>query len=59
MVGIESGLLMFPINILIITIFRSIKPRVVSKKKGDDEENLKFAPVTIPSILKVGFALFL
>ena len=54
MVGIESGLLMFPINILIITIFRSIKPRVISKSKKDDpEENIRQPPVTIPSTLKV------
>lgn len=54
MVGVESGLLMFPINILIITIFRSIRPRIVSKsKKGNSEENLRTPTVTIPSILKV------
>ncbi|XP_073320377.1 polycystin-1-like protein 2 [Pagrus major] len=53
MVGIESGLLMFPINILIITIFRSIKPRIISKsKKGDPEEGLRPPAVTIPSTLK-------
>ncbi|XP_030269688.1 polycystic kidney disease protein 1-like 2 [Sparus aurata] len=53
MVGIESGLLMFPINILIITIFRSIKPRIISKsKKSDPEENMRQPPVTIPSTLK-------
>ncbi|XP_051565107.1 polycystic kidney disease protein 1-like 2 [Myxocyprinus asiaticus] len=33
MVAIESGLFMFPINILIITIFRHIKPRILLKKK--------------------------
>lgn len=54
MVGVESGLLMFPINILIITIFRSIRPRIVSKsKKGNSEENLRTPAVTVPSILKV------
>lgn len=53
MVGVESGLLMFPINILIITIFRSIRPRIISKSdKGDPEENLRPRPVTIPSLLK-------
>ncbi|XP_033930769.1 polycystin-1-like protein 2 isoform X4 [Pseudochaenichthys georgianus] len=53
MVGVQSGLLMFPINILIITIFRSIKPRVISKShKGDSEESLRPPSVTIPSILK-------
>ncbi|XP_062417998.1 polycystin-1-like protein 2 [Pungitius pungitius] len=53
MVGIQSGLLMFPINILIITIFRSIRPRVTSKsKKGNSEENFTPPPVTIATILK-------
>ncbi|XP_044062213.1 polycystic kidney disease protein 1-like 2 [Siniperca chuatsi] len=53
MVGVESGLLMFPINILIITIFRSIKPRIISKsQKGYSEENLRPPTVTIPAILK-------
>lgn len=51
MVGIQSGLLMFPINILIITIFRSIKPRIVPKKE-EDEEIMKPPPVSVPSILK-------
>ncbi|KAK9542862.1 hypothetical protein VZT92_000688 [Zoarces viviparus] len=51
MVGVQCGLLMFPINILIITIFRSIRPRVVSKK-GDSEEKLRPPAVTIASILK-------
>ncbi|KAK7913234.1 hypothetical protein WMY93_013445 [Mugilogobius chulae] len=32
MVGIQSGLLMFPINILIITIFRHIKPRLETEE---------------------------
>ncbi|KAM7014913.1 polycystin-1-like protein 2 [Tautogolabrus adspersus] len=53
MVGIQSGLLMFPINILIITIFRSIKPRIVSmSKKEDPEEVLRPPAVTLPTILK-------
>ncbi|KAF1392766.1 hypothetical protein PFLUV_G00031470 [Perca fluviatilis] len=53
MVGIQSGLLMFPINILIITIFRSIRPRVISNsQKGDSEENLRPPAVNIPTILK-------
>ncbi|CAL9701573.1 unnamed protein product [Knipowitschia caucasica] len=51
MVGIQSGLLMFPINILIITIFRSIKPRIVTKKVIE-EDFVKPPPVSIPSILK-------
>ncbi|XP_029904166.1 polycystic kidney disease protein 1-like 2 [Myripristis murdjan] len=53
MVGVESGLLMFPINILIITIFRSIRPRHTSQTQRDsEEENLKPHAVTIPAILK-------
>ncbi|XP_074522616.1 polycystin-1-like protein 2 [Halichoeres trimaculatus] len=51
MVGIQSGLLMFPINILIITIFRSIKPRIISKKV-DAEENIKPPAVTLANTLK-------
>ncbi|KAM8876289.1 polycystin-1-like protein 2 [Synchiropus picturatus] len=53
MVGVESGLLMFPINILIITIFRSIKPRMISKsEKSSTEEILRPQSVSIPTILK-------
>lgn len=60
MVGVESGLLMFPINILIITIFRSIRPRVISKNaKVKSERNLRPFAVTVPSILKVCFPLWL
>lgn len=53
MVGIESGLLMFPINILIITIFRSIRPRVVLKHQNGDDGNLRPARVTVPTVLRV------
>lgn len=54
MVGVQCGLLMFPINILIITIFRSIKPRIVPKsKKADPEENVKPPIVNIPTVLRV------
>ncbi|XP_053279260.1 polycystic kidney disease protein 1-like 2 [Pleuronectes platessa] len=53
MVGVQSGLLMFPINILIITIFRSIRPRIISTPQKDDcEESLRSCAVTIPTILK-------
>ncbi|XP_046897808.1 polycystic kidney disease protein 1-like 2 isoform X2 [Hypomesus transpacificus] len=53
MVGVESGLLMFPINILIITIFRSIRPRL-SKTSGKDTRRQTIKPhvVTMPTILK-------
>ncbi|CAJ1049792.1 polycystic kidney disease protein 1-like 2 [Xyrichtys novacula] len=53
MVGIQSGLLMFPINILIITIFRSIKPRISSKpKKEESEEDMKPPAFQATDILK-------
>lgn len=54
MVAVESAALMFPINILIITIFRSIRPRVVSASKKDDgiEKPKPFAP-SVPTVLKV------
>ncbi|XP_034143212.1 polycystic kidney disease protein 1-like 2 [Esox lucius] len=53
MVGVESGLLMFPINILIITIFRSIKPNITQpKEKSHDIQDLKPHTVTMPTILK-------
>ncbi|XP_071344802.1 polycystin-1-like protein 2 isoform X2 [Trachinotus anak] len=53
MVGVQSGLLMFPINILIITIFRSVRPRIISKSKKDNyEENFRPPPVNIPTLLK-------
>ncbi|XP_039984198.1 polycystic kidney disease protein 1-like 2 isoform X7 [Xiphias gladius] len=53
MVGVESGLLMFPINILIVTIFRSIRPRIISKTQKDNcEETFGPPAVTIATILK-------
>ncbi|CAL8247016.1 unnamed protein product [Lota lota] len=53
MVGVQSGLLMFPINILIITIFRSIKPRLsVGEKKKKGEQEMQPSPITIPLILQ-------
>ncbi|XP_061598114.1 polycystin-1-like protein 2 isoform X2 [Cololabis saira] len=53
MVGVQSGLLMFPINILIITIFRSIRPRVVSTSKKDvPAETFKLPQVNLSNVLK-------
>ncbi|KAM9408281.1 polycystin-1-like protein 2 [Pholidichthys leucotaenia] len=53
MVGVQCGLLMFPINILIITIFRSIRPRLIAKSKKDDpEENLPPPALNVATILK-------
>lgn len=52
MVAIESGLFMFPINILIITIFRHIKPRFLLKKdKADSSKKTKVA-VSMNTIMK-------
>ncbi|KPP59482.1 hypothetical protein Z043_122595, partial [Scleropages formosus] len=53
MVGVESGLLMFPINILIITIFRSTKPRhSPAKDTSESVQDKKAPPVTMLSFLK-------
>lgn len=52
MVGLESALLMFPINILIITIFRSIKPRLLGPEDDDYPLDLKPMAVTMTTILK-------
>lgn len=52
MVGVESALLMFPINILIITIFRSIKPRLLEPEDNDYPMNLKPMAVTMTTILR-------
>ncbi|XP_078800525.1 polycystin-1-like protein 2 isoform X2 [Oryzias latipes] len=53
MVAVESAALMFPINILIITIFRSIRPRVVSTSKKDDGiEKTRASAISVPTILK-------
>lgn len=55
MVAVESALLMFPINILIVTIFRSIQPRVknddpdVAKTNSSDKSSV----VSMQTILKV------
>ncbi|KAL4613560.1 hypothetical protein GN956_G22471 [Arapaima gigas] len=53
MVGIESGLLMFPINILIITIFRYTKPRhSPAKDTQHTMQDQKTPPVTTATFLK-------
>lgn len=46
MVAVESGLFMFPINILIITIFRHIKPRLIDNK---EESNIIKNKAVIPA----------
>ncbi|XP_061102628.1 polycystin-1-like protein 2 [Conger conger] len=50
-IGVESGLLMFPINILIISIFRSIKPRLPQAESGDAAQTRHRVP-TIDTFLK-------
>ncbi|KAK7169721.1 hypothetical protein R3I94_000075 [Phoxinus phoxinus] len=53
MVAIESGLFMFPINILIITIFRHIKPRFLKKDKAASSKKTKgAAAVSMNTIMK-------
>ncbi|CAL8362048.1 unnamed protein product [Gadus morhua 'NCC'] len=52
MVGVQSGLLMFPINILIITIFRSIKPRLSVGEKKKNKQQIQPPTVTIPLVLQ-------
>ncbi|KAJ8339913.1 hypothetical protein SKAU_G00345460 [Synaphobranchus kaupii] len=51
-IGLESGLLMFPINILIISIFRTIKPRLLrtDKSKGGAQERRRVP--TVDTFLK-------
>ncbi|MGH0119641.1 UNVERIFIED_CONTAM: hypothetical protein FKN15_058092 [Acipenser sinensis] len=44
MIGVESALLMFPINILIITIFRSIKPKDPNSKESKKNDLPKKSP---------------
>lgn len=54
-VAIESGLFMFPINILIITIFRHIKPRILLNKvkAGTSKKTTPAAAVSMNTIVKV------
>ncbi|KAI4874710.1 hypothetical protein NFI96_029136 [Prochilodus magdalenae] len=53
MVAVESALLMFPINILIVTIFRSIKPRIPPfEEKSKSTDWSKPNAVSMQTILK-------
>ncbi|XP_053094236.1 polycystic kidney disease protein 1-like 2 [Pangasianodon hypophthalmus] len=54
MVAVESALLMFPINILIVTIFRSIQPRVKKDDKDMPKTNKsdKSSVTSMQTILK-------
>nr|DBA16985.1 TPA: hypothetical protein GDO54_002506 [Pyxicephalus adspersus] len=38
MIGFESSLLMFPINLLIVQIFRNIRPKQTDKKESEKKE---------------------
>lgn len=55
MVAVESALLMFPINILIVTIFRSIQPQVTKDEetKAKTYSSDKSTVVSMQTILKV------
>ncbi|XP_066504104.1 polycystin-1-like protein 2 [Hoplias malabaricus] len=53
MVAVESALLMFPINILIVTIFRNIKPRIPPvQEKPTTSYSSKPPAVSMQTILK-------
>ncbi|GAA6093975.1 polycystic kidney disease protein 1-like 2 [Tachysurus ichikawai] len=54
MVAVESALLMFPINILIVTIFRSIQPRIKNEDEVKAKTNSgdKSSVVSMQTILK-------
>lgn len=38
MIGLESSILMFPINLLIVQIFRNTRPRLPLEKDGKREQ---------------------
>ncbi|KAL6468854.1 hypothetical protein MHYP_G00223780 [Metynnis hypsauchen] len=53
MVAVESALLMFPINILIVTIFRNIKPRIPPLQERPKTSDCSKPPaVSMQTILK-------
>ncbi|KAL7866550.1 hypothetical protein AOLI_G00143640 [Acnodon oligacanthus] len=53
MVAVESALLMFPINILIVTIFRNIKPRIPPLQERSKTSDCSKPPaVSMQTILK-------
>nr|XP_055072277.1 polycystic kidney disease protein 1-like 2 isoform X1 [Misgurnus anguillicaudatus] len=52
MVAVESGLFMFPINILIITIFRHIKPRIPESKESGKGKTPGFASASMDTIIQ-------
>lgn len=41
MIGIQSSFIALPVNVIIIQIFRSARPKEVDKNKEDDEEKVK------------------
>ncbi|XP_052023259.1 polycystic kidney disease protein 1-like 2 [Apodemus sylvaticus] len=49
MIGLESSVLMFPINLLIVQIFRNARPRLVMEKDGrQKQEPLNLTPSAQP-----------
>lgn len=50
MIGLESSLLMFPINLLIVQIFRNTRPRVAKEQNAGkwDGQHLSLAPSPQP-----------
>lgn len=49
MIGLESSVLMFPINLLIVQIFRNARPRLVMEKDGRQKQGpLNLTPSAQP-----------
>lgn len=71
MIGVQSSLIMFPVNILIVSIFRITRPRETScckrkTEKPDSLEQTSFSQtaaangkvsVTLETVIKVGVRL--
>lgn len=70
MIGVQSSLIMFPVNILIVSIFRNTRPRESScckrkTEKPDALEQVSFPQtattnmnVTLDTVIKVGASCF-
>ncbi|KAM9408292.1 LOW QUALITY PROTEIN: polycystin-1-like protein 2 [Pholidichthys leucotaenia] len=54
MIGIQSSIIMFPINLLIVSIFRNTRPREKSSKKDSTKQgkSVRVSPSQIPSSRK-------
>lgn len=71
MIGIQSSIIMFPVNLLIVSIFRSTRPRkkkevaiIQDSKSGSPKQEKKLAErwriqtdISIEIIVKVGLIL--